>query len=434
MPYIPPSVVQEVKRMDLLTYLKKYEPYELVHFSGNTYTTRTHDSLKISNGKWMWWSQRTGGRSALDYLIKVRGYSFLEAVELLAERANIQPPLFVSENVPMEKQLLLPKKNQDDQKVIAYLLGRGIDKEIIQFCLESGRVYESAFHHNAVFVGMDEKDNPKYAAIRGTGTSFIGEANGSDKNYSFSIFTEKSCDTMHLFESAIDLLSYATLQKLEGKEWRREHLLSLAGVYQPAKEIEKSKVPVALARALKMHPEVKTIVFHLDNDRIGRLATKAISTVLPKQYQVKDAVIERNPKTENSYRILRVPKVVMQEVKRRQQLIELRKTDSGIEYKNFDYVCCQENGEPRSLTAMNQALTKICNRNGLPNITVHGLRHMFATILIELGVPLFKISGLLGHSSVHTTYEYYCEIMDEQDKIIAFVNNTFVPQRTETEG
>lgn len=92
--------------MDLLTYLKNYEPYELVHFSGNTYTTRTHDSLKISNGKWMWWSQRTGGRSALDYLIKVRGYSFLEAVELLAERANIQPPLSVSENVPMEKQLL----------------------------------------------------------------------------------------------------------------------------------------------------------------------------------------------------------------------------------------------------------------------------------------------------------------------------------------
>ena len=47
---------------------------------------------------------------------------------------------------------------------------------------------------------------------------FIGETNGSDKNYSFSIFTEKPNDTVHLFESAIDLLSYATLQKLEGKE------------------------------------------------------------------------------------------------------------------------------------------------------------------------------------------------------------------------
>ena len=104
----------------------------------------------------------------------------------------------------------------------------------------------------------------------------------------FPFLQRNSNDTVHLFESAIDLLSYATLQKLEGKEWRREHLLSLAGVYQPAKEIEKSKVPAALARTLKMHPEVKTIVLHLDNDRIGRLATKAISAVLPKQYQVKD--------------------------------------------------------------------------------------------------------------------------------------------------
>ena len=104
LPYIPPQVVQEVKRIDLLTYLKNYEPYELVHFSGNTYTTRTHDSLKISNGKWMWWSRGIGGRSALDYLIKVKDYSFLEAVELLAGQANIQPPLSVSEQLPVTKR------------------------------------------------------------------------------------------------------------------------------------------------------------------------------------------------------------------------------------------------------------------------------------------------------------------------------------------
>ena len=51
MPYIAPEVVREVKRMDLLTYLKNYEPQELVHFSGNTYTTRSHDSLKISKDR-----------------------------------------------------------------------------------------------------------------------------------------------------------------------------------------------------------------------------------------------------------------------------------------------------------------------------------------------------------------------------------------------
>ena len=99
MPYIAPEVVQEVKRMDLLTYLRSYEPYELVHFSGNTYTTKTHDSLKISNGKWMWWSHGIGGRSALDYLIKVKEIPFMQAVELIAGQAAIQPPV----SLPAEK-------------------------------------------------------------------------------------------------------------------------------------------------------------------------------------------------------------------------------------------------------------------------------------------------------------------------------------------
>ena len=52
---------------------------------------------------------------------------------------------------------------------------------------------------------------------------------------------------------------------------------------------------------------------------------------LRKEFTVTEyAVIERNPKTENSYRILRAPKVVMREVKCRQQLMELRKNDPGI--------------------------------------------------------------------------------------------------------
>ena len=61
MPYIPPEVVEQARQIDLLTYLQSCEPQELVRISGNNYTTRTHDSLKISNGKWMWWSQRIGG-------------------------------------------------------------------------------------------------------------------------------------------------------------------------------------------------------------------------------------------------------------------------------------------------------------------------------------------------------------------------------------
>ncbi len=73
MRYIAAEDVAKAKEMDLLTYLRNYEPQELVHVSGNTYCTREHDSLRISNGKRCWFSQGIGGRSALDYLIKVKG-------------------------------------------------------------------------------------------------------------------------------------------------------------------------------------------------------------------------------------------------------------------------------------------------------------------------------------------------------------------------
>lgn len=37
--------------MDLLTYLRLYEPENLVKVHGNVYCTREHDSLKISTSK-----------------------------------------------------------------------------------------------------------------------------------------------------------------------------------------------------------------------------------------------------------------------------------------------------------------------------------------------------------------------------------------------
>ena len=71
MAYFSEEDILEARKLDLLTYLKLYEPRELVRVSGNTYSTKEHDSLKISNGKWMWWSHRIGGVSALDYLTRI---------------------------------------------------------------------------------------------------------------------------------------------------------------------------------------------------------------------------------------------------------------------------------------------------------------------------------------------------------------------------
>lgn len=137
------------------------------------------------------------------------------------------------------------------------------------------------------------------------------------------------------------------------------------------------------------------------------------------------SVIEKDPKTFNSVRTLRMPQVIETEVLRRQSKIEEEKAALMDGYEDNDYISCQPNGRPHNISSMNIALTKLCNRNGLPKITVHSLRHMFATILIEQGVPLVKISALLGHSSVNTTFEYYCDVMDENENIINFLNEKY---------
>lgn len=79
--YINPEEAAKAKQMDLFTYLSLAQPDELIHKGGNHYTTKSHDSLDISNGFWKRWSTGDGGKTAVDYLIKVEGYSFQEAVQ-----------------------------------------------------------------------------------------------------------------------------------------------------------------------------------------------------------------------------------------------------------------------------------------------------------------------------------------------------------------
>lgn len=288
MPYIAPEVITEAKRMDLLTYLREYEPGELVKFSSNTYTTRTHDSLKISNGKWMWWSRGIGGKSALDYLIKVRGMEFVEAVQTIMGNGSVSFPVYENTNSYENQPLLLPEKSPTADVVFDYLFGRGIDFEIINYCLDNELIIESLPYHNAVFIGYDKEKEPKYAAYRATNQSRImGDCTGSKKQFSFRL-TADNTGEVHLFECAIDLLSYATLMKLEGKDWRQFNLVSLAGVYSPKKNIEESKVPVTIRKLLEEDKSIKRIVLHLDNDIAGRKATKALQTLLFDEYEVVD--------------------------------------------------------------------------------------------------------------------------------------------------
>lgn len=134
-----------------------------------------------------------------------------------------------------------------------------------------------------------------------------------------------------------------------------------------------------------------------------------------------------DPRTDNSYRTLRVPEAILEQVQERKKEVEEQKKKLGKDYFDRNYVSCSGNGLPHSTSAFNNALTKLCKRNGFPHLTVHSLRHMYASILLEQGVPLVKISALLGHSSIHTTFEFYCETMNDEASIRDFMNMKFVP-------
>lgn len=290
MSYYKSSVIEQVKKIDLFTYLKNYEPDELVQISRGNYCTRTHDSLKISNGKWYWFSRGFGGYNALDYLTKVRGYSFMEAVDIILNHTKISPPVYYEyQKKERPDKLKIPERNDNNKKVIDYLVGRGIDKDLILECIDNDIIYEEKYRHNVVFVGKDPGGNMRYAFKRGTNnSSFKGEAYGSHKAFSFQLDSCNNSAELHLFECAIDLLSYATLVKLKNKEWYNLNLLSLAGIYKPPKNIENSKIPLALNLYLNLHPHIKRIYLHLDNDITGRLATVALKIAIPKRYEVID--------------------------------------------------------------------------------------------------------------------------------------------------
>lgn len=285
MSYFAADDILKAREMDLMTYLRNYEPQELVHVSGETYCTKEHDSLRISNGKWNWFSQGIGGKSALDYIIKVKGLTFMEAVETILGRSAEKTPTIYRQKEKEAKTLLIPELSEDTTLVERYLQRRGIHPIVIRSCIEQKCLFETKQYHNALFIGYDSEGVPRYGALRGTVGQYKGDLTGSDKQFSFSINQNRSPKCIHVFESAIDAMSYATLLLLDGKNWTQETFLSLAGVYETKRE---NVVPVALKRYLRDYPSINTIQLHLDNDRIGRGAVTGIVSGLQEHYTLLD--------------------------------------------------------------------------------------------------------------------------------------------------
>ena len=286
--YIPKELVKKAKEIDLLTYFMNYNPNELVKKGVGTYSLKTHDSVIISNGLWHRFSTNEGGKTALDYLMKVEKMTLQEAVKSVLNRETLDIYQVPKEELKENKRLVIPEKSATNKQVIEYLKNRGIDEDIINDCIKNNMLYQENKTNNVVFLGYDNDGNIKYAGCRSTNNKrIIRDARGSTKEFSFRLLSDIKNPTLHIFESSIDLLSYATMLKNKGFNYKEHNLIALAGVYQPSRNIEESKVPIAIQNYLNKYQYTQDIVLHFDNDRAGREATKAMLIALNK-YNIYD--------------------------------------------------------------------------------------------------------------------------------------------------
>jgi len=277
--------IEKAKEWDLLTYLQAYEPHELKRSGPNEYCTVTHDSLKISNGMWCWNSTGIGGKTALDYLIKVRGLPFVRAVETLC--GNCPPPESERPKPKPRKPFELPKAASCPGAMVPYLQGRGIDAEIIAACMDAGILYESKKYQNCVFVGKDPRGVARFACLRGTRDNFKLDVESSDKRYNFCLAsTNPSCTQLAVAESPIDALSLASLVKRSSGEWREYSYLSLGGT-----------APRALMQFLRDYPQITQVSLCLDNDNAGMLGIDAAERAIQNDPELSARIklIYKNP-------------------------------------------------------------------------------------------------------------------------------------------
>ena len=279
--------IDAAKRMTAIEFLRRYRPEDLERASSRgEYQLKSHDSFKI-NGEssvWHWKSRDIGGKSALDYLIKVEGVKFVDAVRALCEVSPVYiPPVSVPKP---PKEFVLPPANGDNRRVFAYLMKRGISRRVIEACIRAGILYESAGYHNAVFVGRDEDGTARYAFLRGTfdmGKPFKREVSGSDKRFSFCLPPKTESRRVAVYEAAVETLAHLTLEGTADK-----YRLSLGGIYAPADGQGSGhfKPPAALDAFLSRYPETEEIEICTNNDFAGRWAADHIAQAYADRYRI----------------------------------------------------------------------------------------------------------------------------------------------------
>lgn len=108
---------------------------------------------------------------------------------------------------------------------------------------------------------------------------------------------------------------------------------------------------------------LKTTDFNEENKtvRVERQIVRDGELVEGSSQLINYKLVEKTPKTDNSIRCLKVPDLIIEELNKRKQVIDINKLSYGENYQNNDYISCQSDGNCHCLGAMNSALTVLRN-------------------------------------------------------------------------
>lgn len=127
----------------------------------------------------------------------------------------------------------------------------------------------------------------------------------------------------------------------------------------------------------------------------------------------RSEVVEKNTKTEASYRTLYIDDFLYKKLLDIKQQQEENQITLGDKYDRTDYVAVNNFGKPINPGYLSSRFRKFIQTNQLLHITLHGLRHSVASIANEAGATMFNISKMLGHSSPDVMGKVYTHLFDD---------------------
>ena len=86
----------------------------------------------------------------------------------------------------------------------------------------------------------------------------------------------------------------------------------------------------------------------------------------------------------------------------------------------------KQTGMPMRNNAYDSCLKCVCRRAGIKEISMHDLRHTYATRCVERGIPYKSLQKLLGHASLKVTMDLYVHVSEDSLKnaVEVFENNS----------